>query len=192
VSTWWASATTGGLTSPSDMVDLVDCGLAWLAGQTRSASARAGISRRGQSRSFHQRRSVVWYDAEQRRTDVHNRYMSQFRVKGSAVCLIAAGAGVKLVNVRDTAAQVELVRCFWRLRRCGRGGAREGGFVIAERATGWANGTLMSSDSSRAFGYVALPLACLCCGDWNMTNSLLLASVWAHSHSVGGTMIQYG
>lgn len=35
---------------------------------------------------------------------VQNSYMSQFRVKGSAVRLIAAGAGVKLVNVRETAA----------------------------------------------------------------------------------------
>lgn len=44
----------------------------------------------------------------------------------------------------------------------------------------------------QADGYVALPLACLRCGDWNMTLIPMLASVWAHTPSVGGTMIQYG
>jgi hypothetical protein len=40
--------------------------------------------------------------------------------------------------------------------------------------------------------YIALPLACLRCGDWNMTPILKLASGWAHTDSVGGTMIQFG
>ena len=44
----------------------------------------------------------------------------------------------------------------------------------------------------QADGYVALPLACLRCGDWNMTPILKLASGWAHTDSVGGTMIQFG
>jgi hypothetical protein len=115
VSTWCASATTGvlvGLTSPSDML-LLWMRTSLLAGQRSSASARCNFATRT-VQELCQRRIVVWQDAGQSRTDVQNRYMSQFRVKGSAVRLVAAGALLKLLaedSGNSWSVQVELRVC---------------------------------------------------------------------------------